>query len=171
MAVTLPDVGKTKSVFSVVDTVAGKASTTVTVENDAVIFTCYVTSLEADATLNILVEEIGDAPNNTIVLARLPQVSRALANPQSISLPVGGVLRLTAEYTGSVNFEMRGRAISGAALGNTSTQSVQVVTSEADNLYRESVLCSLDNIYNTLQRILNHQRMITNIEEDKGNEF
>lgn len=169
MSVTLPSTGKTRSIFDLVATSAGSKVCEVVVENDAVAVTCFVVSLGSGDVLDITIEETGNSPLNSKLVHRFPQASRALSNPQSMVIPVGGALKFTATYTGAVTFEMRGRAVSGASI--TAVQEVELVTTEADKLYRESVLCALDNMNNSLEKIVNHSRVITNIEEGKGDNF
>ena len=171
MNVTLPSTGKTKAIFDVAATSSGKTISQVVVENDAIMTTFYVSSLAGGATLDITIEEIGNDTDNTKVVHRFPQVSVSLENPQSTVLQVGGVFRFTAEYTGAVDFEMRGRAVSSSALAAFSTQKVQLVTTEADDAHRDTLLSTLHNINTTLNKILNHQRVLTSINERKGDVF
>ena len=171
MSVTLPNSGKTRAIFDLSEATKGKTVCDVVVENDSIAITCYVTSLGSDQTLDVLIEEIGNDPRNVKLIHRFPQVARSRGNPQSVSLPVGGVLRFTAEYSGAVDFEMRARAISGGALVQGSTQLISSVESDDDKVYREQIICLLTENNVLLGTILNHQRLITNINQDLGDVY
>lgn len=169
MSVTLPSTGKTKEIFNITATAAGSSICPVVVENDAISLTCFVVSMGSGDTLDIIVEETGNSGLNNKIIHRFPQADRALANPQSIVLAVGGVLKFTAEYTGEVTFELRGRAVSGASV--SATQPVEIVTTQKDDKFRAAMLCELNKINNSLEVLINHHRVITGIETERGDTF
>ncbi len=171
MTVTLPSTGKPRSILNVTDTVRNSKSVDVVVEGDAASLTLYVGSLGQGVYLDVKVEQLGDASNNNTIIYRFPQVSSTGIEPISTSLLSKGRWRITAEYTGSIDFEIYGKTLSASALLESNLFSVEVSTTAEDRSYRENHLQLLSNIVEHLERILNHQRYITSLEIDAGEKY
>lgn len=170
-AIILPSNGRPKQLVDLVSTAPGKQVIDVIVENDALSITFFVASLGANAALSVIVEEVGNNSDNVKLVRRLDPIVRPSDNPLTEVINVSGVVRLTVNYSGSVTFDLHGKAVSGAVAALNSVQPVSVDLTDSDKSYREEHMALLCKIHDTLETILNHQRVITSIEKDKGDKY
>jgi hypothetical protein len=170
-ALILPSNGRTRQVFDLETTASGRKTQEIIVENDAIHLTCFAAAVATGASISITIEQLGNNEDNIKVIRRLGTITSKSDEPSTDIFNVGGVIRITTEYTGAVTFDMHGRAVSGAVAAGESTQSVSLELTEADKLYRQEHMSLLCTAVDTLERILNHQRLITNIEKDKGETY
>lgn len=168
-SLSLPHTGRPRQILGISSSGYGKETKEVVVEDDAISITCYTASLGVGATLNIKIEQIGNNLDNVKLIKRFDTITIAGAPPYTESFNVGGTLRITAEYTGAVTFDMQGRAISGSSAVADGIQKVTVIPNEADLVHREQVVLHLHQIEEKLDALLNHQRFITKLEEPGGN--
>lgn len=166
--VTIPT-NRVKNVLDVVATSAGSDSVVVNVEDDGVILTAYASSLDEEAQIYIIVENIGDGTDNVELIEEFPLIVQS-GVPHQLSIPVSGNIRITANYNGAASYEIRGKAVSGSALNSKATP-VKVELTETDIQNQRDIVLQLRKIDATLNRILNHQRLITGVEAETGEEF
>ena len=170
-AVILPENGRSRQILDINESIAGKIIRDVVIEKDAVSLTCYTASLQPGASIELTIEYIGNHPDNRRVLQRIGPISQAGGLPITERFNVPGTLRITAEFTGAVIFDLQGRAITGSAAIIDTVQNVSIVTTDEDRIYRQQHISELHSIHETLEAILNHQRLITRAEEPIGDKF
>jgi len=171
-AIILPSNGRTNQLFSIESTTAGKIVRDVVVENDAISLSCYTAAIDVNsAIITIVVEEIGNHENNRKVIRRLGPITKISEEPINEIFTVTGILRITIEYTGPITFDMHARAVGSAAALAQTTQDVAISLTDNDKQYRAEHLALLCDIQDALEKILNHQRLITSIQQDQGDKF
>lgn len=170
-AVILPSNGRSRQIFDINASASGKSIQDIVVENDSITLTCYADSLANNASLNITIEEIGNNAGNVRLLKRTTTIIKASEVPSTETLPVSGIVRITAEYSGAVVFEIHARAVSAAASNAITTQPVELQLTSDDILYRNRQISLLCQIHDKLETILNHQRQITGLEDDIGDKY
>jgi len=171
MAIILSDNSRSRELFNLQSTARGKIIKEVIVENDALQLTCFVASLAKGANLSIVIEQVGNNAENVKLLHRFQIIDKVSDVPSTDIYDIGGVVRITVEYTGAITFDMTGRAVSGAVATLSSTQDVSISLTDEDKTYREEHLQLLCKILDIQETILNHQRAITNLEKDKGDKY
>ena len=171
MAVILPNNGRPRSVMNITSDSANITTSIVVVEDDAMSLTLYIDDIQTGTRLDIIVEEIGDSPDNVITVYSFPQITKPKETPICVILPVGGNIRITATYTGSIEFELNAKAVSAAAVVDFNIQTVSLELTPEDISYRNNHLEELGRISKLLYVILNHQRVITGIESDNEGDF
>ena len=170
-AVILPSNGRPRNIMNVVASDRGETSLTVVPEHDAMSLTCYVDSVSTGSTLDVNIYILGDIDGNSKLIGSFPQVVQARAEPLTVILPANGNIKIIASYTGAATFEINGKAVSSASLVEQNTQNVNVIASQDDKMYRDGITNSLNNINKVLNLILNHQRFITGVEHEQGDEY
>ena len=171
-SIILPNNGRTRQLFDIESTARGKAVKDIVVENDAISLSCYTADIDVNsAIITITIEQIGNNENNRQVIRRIGPITKISEFPVNEIITVNGILRITVEYTGSITFDMHGRAVGAAAAIQESVQDVEVVLSADDKAYRAEHLSLLHTIQDSLERIVNHSRIITSVEQDKGEKF
>lgn len=170
-AVILPSNGRPRNVLNRVETGSGDISIDVVPENDAVAITCYVDSIAAGSFFDISVYLCGDAEDNIKLLYQFPQVTQAQLEPMTVIIPANGRVKLEICHTDSVSFELNAKAVSASTLIEQNTQAVQIVPTNDELAHRELMISCLDQMNETLSIILNHQRVLTDLNKDKGEIF
>jgi hypothetical protein len=138
------------------------------VENDAAVITLHVVSIAGGTLFNVKVESVGDHEEDVLSIGAFPEM-RSGTGSQTLTVPVHGKLRVTAEYTGGVVFQMRAKGIGAAAL--TDTRPVKIEESMYQHEVDTDVLSELRCIRQGIDRLVNHLREITGIEADKGEDY
>jgi hypothetical protein len=171
MSVILSNNGRSRELFNLQETSRGKLVKDVIVENDALQITCFVAAIEANENLSIIIEQVGNNSENIKLINRLPIINKPSEEPYTDTFNIGGPVRITVEFTGSVTFDMTARAVSGSVAAIDRVQNVALSLTQDDKIYRQEHINSLCKIVELLETILNHQRYITNLNKDKGDKY
>ena len=163
--VVLPDSGRPQQIMNVSASAAGVYEAVVVPEGDALSFTVYVSSIAATTLLDIKVEELGASPTNKRLLASVPQINKALGDPVTLVVPVGGRALITAATTGAVDFEVHGKTTTAAATTLKTPILTELSVQEKEFWQRNEQL--LIQINNSLKIMNNHLRLITGMEKEK----
>lgn len=156
---------KLKTISSATTSAAGATSVTLNTEQSAVIFTMVLSSVAGDTKFNIRVFAVGDSDER--LLYDTPIYQTALVEPVEFSVQTGNKIRVDIFYTGVVTYELRAKAIASLPVPTT----INTVDSDAEIAWRGTIESQLATTNDKLQRILNHLRIITEVEEDKGDDF
>lgn len=171
MSVILSNNSRSRELFNLQETSRGKLVKDIIVENDALQITCFVAAIEAGSNLSIVIEQVGNNSENIKLISRLPVIDKPSDEPYTDTFSVGGPIRITVEFTGSVTFDMTARAVSGSVAAIDRVQNVALSLTNDDKIYREGHTTLLCRVVELLETILNHQRYITNLNKDKGDKY
>lgn len=171
-AIVLPSNGRPKQIIDIENCTSGRKIQDIVVENDAISLTYYVAELSNNGSVSIKIDEIGHNGENIRTISEDPALTRITDVPINKILLVGNKLRLTVAYSGSTTVDISARAVSAsAALLDGRKQTVII---EPTDYQREidgntvDLLCKLND---TLEKVLNHNRLITGMERDEGDKF
>jgi hypothetical protein len=159
--------GKTRQLLSGAYTTQGREEKIITLEQQSIIMTVHVLALDTDAVINIDVFEIGDDATDETLLHSFPSIRSAKDTPIQVRLSPGGSLLIKVDHSAGVTYDIRGKSVEYLA----APEEITVNANQGELIFREVMLEHLHNINVTLDKILNHQRQITDIESDKGDEF
>jgi hypothetical protein len=136
----------------------------VAVEQPAASFTFHPTVVTG--THSFCIFEVGDHADDKILLYRSPLIEK-VQSPISVSVPCNGPILIVVEYSGTMTYTVRGKAI------NTGISIQQVTeTSAAQVADRQLRLINLLECNNTLlEKVVNHLRHISGIESDEGDTY
>jgi hypothetical protein len=158
---------KARQLMTGVFTTQGREEKIITLEQQSVIMTVHVSALDTDAVLNIDVFEIGDKDTDQALLYSFPSIRSSQDTPLQIRLSPGGSLLIKVDHSAGVTYDIRGKSVEFLA----APEEITVTANHGELIFREVMLEHLHNINATLDKILNHQRQITDLESDKGDEF
>jgi hypothetical protein len=159
--------GKTQHVFDFTATSAGEKSIRFTSESEAIKVSLNITDKTSSKVYWELYEEPGDGAGHERLIYQSP--TNGNKGVETLMLPAVGKIRIDLYYTGAITLEMSVTGIS--AISALTSLPVQVLESDANDVFKQKVLACLSSIDDRLDRILNHQREITGIEADKGENF
>lgn len=111
-------------------TAAGTTEVEVVPEDDALSLTLYIDQFTS-GTLDIVVYEIGNSPNNYRTLYTFEQKIAPSTESETVIITTGGRVKVVATYTGSMEFEIHGKA--------TSTTSLKVIGAENADTFQYDV--------------------------------
>jgi hypothetical protein len=160
-------IGKTRELLNVTATEAGSKSIEFTNEAEAVTLSLNIVSNGMGTHYMEVYWVAGDSNDHEVRLLQTPS-SGSLGVTQ-YTLPNTGRLRVEIVYTAQTTFELTATGRPGI-VANTSFD-VNVQETQADRMFKDRLLMCLDNIVDRLERIVNHQRQISGVEDNKGNKY
>ncbi len=156
--------GKTRELLNFTATAAGSKSVRFTSEAEALKFSLNVVSATGQIYWEVY-EEPGDSNGHEVLVL---QTSTHLHDKvMQRTLSSVGKLRIDFYYFGAISLELSATGIAASpalppALPPAPTSSL------ASDI---AILSCLESIDDSLRRILNHQRQITDLESDKGDDY
>jgi hypothetical protein len=162
--------GKTRQLFSESVTARGTKAVVFTNESEALRLSCNVVSIDSNTQAYMEVYEIsGDTEGHERRLMQSITCNDIGIRQETIL--VTGKIRIEIYYSGQVEFEMSATGVGAAATAASTVTTVKVQRSAEELSEIETLNTHLHEIKQLLTRILNHQRQITNLEPDLGDEF
>ena len=160
-----------ETIHKITGTSAGSKSIEFDVENDGFLITIQqvtgIALVETD-----LFHELPDSMTS-IKLGELPNISGP--SPEQAAYICGRRGRVDLKWSGTTEIRVSIKTLSGDAVASwnaTNTEAEAKAVAETNtSIYQINVLQLLSEMNDSLGRILNHQRAITNIEKDEGQEY
>lgn len=138
-----------------------------TSEAEAVTFSFFATTIGANYWFKIQGNN-GPSVENYTELYTSPTFT-AQPEPFLVTLPVTGNFVIEIHCTGALTLEATGIGVSLGA--RDAIQTVYIAQSEDDLIYRNKHIAELKCITSLLTKMNNHLRMITEINEDQGDDY
>lgn len=151
-------------------TAVGKETLRVSLEQESAILTVHVSSMAVGTAILVDVYEVSqDSGDEFRIYTQSP--IRAAGDPIQFPVTPGGSFRVQVEHTGAATYTVRGKSVSSIPASLVPETEADRVAKKSEEVFRQELLSCLDNINDVMKRILNHQRVITGIESDEGEEF
>lgn len=156
---------KNKTVISETTTTSGITSVTINQEQSAILFSLHVSSLDLDVALSVRVYAVVGSSEK--LLYETKTIRQAGNEFIDFSVQAGGDIRVDATYTGVATYEIQAKAIPSLPL----PEAVPVVLLDGYANREQKMIELLTYNNELLEKMVNHLRVITNINKDDGESF
>jgi hypothetical protein len=173
MADSIIQLNKTKLLKSVNLTENAVTTVVFATESDAVRLLGFAPAINGSMWWELY--ELGGSTNGLEHLIYRSETITAIIDPVSFTFAGGQLFKLVIHSTGTINFTVYATGITGAmAQLDYQTKKDLALESEllgAELAYRTQVVNHLHDMQYTLKLMLNHLRVVTEINDDKGEDF
>lgn len=159
---------KSKELCSQTFTAADEHIMRVGVEQSAVALTLFVSSLAAGSNIYMKVYHAGNHEDDKVLIHESPFFDNATDTPYAFEVEVHGPLLIEVFTTGAASFVIRGKAISAHA---ADVQVVSTTSDDVQKIWRKDMLQQMQENNELLQKLLNHLRVMTDINADEGEDY
>lgn len=167
-SVILPN-NKSKELCNQTINGTGTQSLKIAVEQGAAAFTFHLTSTASPFLATFKMYHVGDHDDDKVLIHTSPSFTQAAQTPYSFEVDVAGPLLFEITTDNTITYTLRGKALTSRTVG-TQTVALSNESTELKN-WRADVKQLLQQNNELLDKVVNHLRVMTDINPDEGEEF
>ena len=158
---------QSKNAMSTTTTGAATETVTINPEQSCMLVTVFVSSMNAGVSFIVDVYGTDNTGSEQQLLYSFPQVTGLDDTPLTYAVQYSGNIKIVASTNGIMSYVVRVKGIDSLPTGNAMVVSMDKTTA----VWQRQVINQLVLTNELLQCILNHNRIITGLEEDEGDKF
>jgi hypothetical protein len=165
MTTFLLPANKTKQILSKVVTGDGVDSVRVALEDNGAIITLFISEMNSGETCHVDIYDVGDDEDDKKLIFNSPIFKSIDETPyQMLVMPSGNII-IDVSHSDGISYVLRAKSISYPAPVDNSA------SMEALQNIHQQQLDLLSSINDSLEMLINHARIITGVNKDKGEDF